>query len=88
MSLQTSTDYDVDNRYRGVNRALDDESGKRTAARALARRRIEQRSSLTQDRKEDNRFLVSGPGDAMYSFKNAYGAPRSPVQRRIERVNQ
>ena len=88
MSLQNSTDYDVDNRYHGVKRALDNESGKRTEARALARRRIEQRSSLTQDRKEDGRFLVSGPGDAMYSFKNAYSAPRSPVQRRIERVNQ
>ena len=88
MSLQTSTDYDVDNRYHGAQRALDNSSGKRAAAKALAQRRVEQRSSLTQDRKEDNRFVVSGPGDATYSFKNAYGAPRSPVQRRLERVNQ
>lgn len=88
MDSQTSTDYDVDNRYREAHRASDNQSGKRAAARALAQRRIAQRSTATQERKEDNRFVVSGPGDAMYSFKNAYGAPRSPVQRRIERVNQ
>jgi hypothetical protein len=88
MSLQTSTDYDVDNRYQGVKRALDNVPGKRAAAKALAQRRVDKRSSLTQERKEDDRFLVSGPGDATYSFKNAYGAPRSPVQRRLERVNQ
>lgn len=88
MSLQTSTDYGVDNRYHGVQKAIDDAPSKRAAAKAVAQRRIEQRSTLTQDRKEDNRFVVSGPGDATYSFKNAYGAPRSPTQRRLERVNQ
>lgn len=88
MDSQTSTDYDVDNRYRGARRASDNQSGKRAAARDLARRRAAQRSTATQDRKEDNRFIVSGPGDSTYSFKNAFGAPRSPVQRRIERANQ
>jgi hypothetical protein len=88
MGLQTSTDYDVDNRYSGAQGASDDNAGKRAAARALARRRVEQRTSLTQDRKEDDRFVVSGPGDATYSFKNAYGAPRSPTQRRLARVSQ
>jgi hypothetical protein len=43
---------------------------------------------MAQDRKEDDRFVVSGPGDATYSFKNAYGAQRSPTQRRLERLNQ
>ena len=88
MNYQSSTDYDVDNRYHGVKNASDNAAGKRIEAKALAQRRIEQRSNLTQDRKEDNRFVVSGPGDATYSFKNAYGAARSPVQRRLERVNQ
>jgi hypothetical protein len=88
MNHQSSTDYDVDNRYRGVERAIDNEQGKRAAARAVAQRRLAQRSPLEQERKEDDRFVVSGPGDATYSFKNAYGAPRSPTQRRINRINQ
>jgi hypothetical protein len=88
MNHQSSTDYDVDNRYRGAERAIDNEQGKRAAARAVAQRRLAQRSPLEQERKEDDRFVVSGPGDATYSFKNAYGAPRSPTQRRINRVNQ
>jgi hypothetical protein len=54
----------------------------------MAKRRLAQRSTMEQDRKEDDRFVVSGPGDATYSFKNAYGAPRSPTQRRLERLNQ
>jgi len=88
MNHQSSTDYDVDNRYRGAKRAIDNEQGKRAAARAVAQRRLAQRSPLEQERKEDDRFVVSGPGDATYSFKNAYGAPRSPTQRRINRINQ
>jgi hypothetical protein len=88
MNHQSSTDYGVDNRYRGVERALDNEQGKRAAAKAVAQRRLSQRSTLTQNRKEDDRFVVSGPGDATYSFKNAYGAQRSPTQRRLERLNQ
>jgi hypothetical protein len=88
MSSQSSTDYGVDNRYRGVKNALDNVQGKRAAARAIAQRRIEQRTDLEQERREDDRFIVSGPGDSTYAFKNAYGAPRSPVQRRLERLNQ
>lgn len=88
MSLQTNTDYDIDNRYSGAKGATDNITGKRALAKAVAQRRINQRSSLTQDRKEDNRFIVSGPGDATYSFRNAYGAPRSPAQRRLESINK
>jgi len=88
MSHQSSTDYDVDNRYRGVQGASDNNQGKRAAARAMAQRRVAQRANLTEERKEDGRFIVSGPGDATYSFRNAYGAPRSPTQRRLERLDQ
>jgi len=88
MSHQSSTDYGVDNRYRGVEGASDNEQGKRAAAVAIAQRRLAQRSGLTEDRREDNRFIVSGPGDSTYSFKNAYGAPRSPTQRRLVKFNQ
>jgi hypothetical protein len=88
MNHQSSTDYGVDNRYQGAKGALDNEQGKRAAARAVAQRRVAQRSGVAQDRREDDRFIVSGPGDATYSFRNAYGAKRSPTQRRLERLNQ
>jgi hypothetical protein len=88
MNYQSSTDYGVDNRYHNAHGASDNEQGKRAAARSIAQRRLAQRSNAAGDRKEDNRFIVSGPGDATYSFKNAYGAQRSPAQRRLERLNQ
>jgi hypothetical protein len=68
--------------------AVDDKEGKRVLAKALAERRVQQRSTFTADSKEDGRFIASGPGDTTYSFKNAFGAPRSPTQRRLENVNQ
>jgi hypothetical protein len=88
MDIQTSTDYDIDNRYHGARGATDNNAGKRAMAKAIAQRRIDQRPTLTQDRQNENRFVVSGPGDATYSFKNAYGAPRSPAQRRVARTSQ
>lgn len=88
MNHQSSTDYDVDNRYSGAQGAVDNEQGKRAAAKAVAQRRVAQRSTVAEDRREDDRFIVSGPGDSTYSFRNAYGAPRSPSQRRLERLNQ
>ena len=88
MNHQSSTDYDVDNRYSGTQDAVDNEQGKRAAAKAVAQRRVAQRSTVAEDRREDGRFIVSGPGDSTYSFRNAYGAPRSPSQRRLERLNQ
>ena len=88
MNHQSSTAYDVDNRYSGTQDAVDNEQGKRAAAKAVAQRRVAQRSVVAEDRREDDRFIISGPGDSTYSFRNAYGAPRSPSQRRLERLTQ
>lgn len=88
MEPKASTTHDVDNRHRGMKGAVDDRAGKRVLAKALAERRVQQRSTFTADSKEDGHFIASGPGGATYRFKNAFGAPRSPTQRRIERVNQ
>jgi hypothetical protein len=88
MDPKASTTHDVDNRRHGMKGAVDDTEGKRALAKALAERRIQQRSTFTEDSKEDGHFIASGPGDATYKFKNAFGAPRSPTQRRLEHVNQ
>ena len=88
MEPKASTNYDVDNRRQGMKGAVDDQAGKRALAKSLADRRVQQRSTFTQDSKEDGHFIASGPGDTTYRFKNAFGAPRSPTQRRLENVNQ
>ena len=86
MDLQTSTDYNVDNRYRGVKSASDNQEGKHFLNKFIDQRKQANETNLTQERKEDNRFVVSAPGLGVnYSFKNAFNAPRSPAQRRLER---
>lgn len=86
MDLHTSTDYNVDNRYRGVKRASDNEEGKHFLNRFINQRKKENKTNLTEDRKQDNRFVASAPGFGVnYSFKNAFNAPRNPAQRRLER---
>lgn len=85
MSTETSTDYDVDNRYRGMGRATDNKRGKDFLDRFLRK----PAGTLEQDRSEDNRFVMSAPGlGQAFSYKNAFGSPRSPEQRRISKFNQ
>ena len=74
MSLQTSTDYNVDNRYRGAKGAMDNVAGKVFLNKFMKARRQQDEGTVTQDRREDNRFVVSGPGDSTYGFKNAFRA--------------
>lgn len=88
MDIQQSQDYNVDNRYHGVHAAVDNEAGQKFLAAYTKKKKAASRSTLTAERQEDNRFIVSGPGDTLYSFKNAYGAPRAPQQRRVERTVQ
>ena len=86
MDLQTSTDYNVDNRYRGVKSASDNQQGKHFLNQFIDQRKQANETNLTQERKEDNRFVVSAPGLGVnYSYKNAFNAPNSPAQRRLER---
>jgi hypothetical protein len=87
MAIQTSTDYDVDNRYHGMGRAVDDTSGKRFLSKYVDQNKAAAKSTFTEDSKEDGRFLFSAPGwGTEYSFKNAFNSPRSPNQRRTEAI--
>ena len=88
MNREPSTDYDVDNRYRNVKNASDNNSGKQFLDRFIAMRLAAQRPSLTADRQGEDRFLMSGPGDSTYSFKNPYAASRSPIARRLAAAGQ
>jgi hypothetical protein len=75
MSLQTSTDYDVDNRYAQAKGAVDNTAGKRFVKDYINKHKATQRSDITEQRSGDNRFVMSGPGDQTYGFKNAFRAP-------------
>ena len=89
MTTQTSTDYSVDNRYRGLGRASDNTEGKHFLNRFINSSKAAKKTSVTLDRKEDDRFIVSAPGwGTNYSFKNAFGSPISPVQRKLAALGQ
>jgi hypothetical protein len=88
MDTQTRDGYMVDNRYHGVKKAIDSPAQRDFLSRFIERHKQAQGTNLTEDRKEDDRFVVSGPGNNMYTFKNAYGSERSPEQRRLGRLNQ
>jgi len=75
MSIQTSQDYSVDSRYHGGKGAKDNNAGKAFLKKFIGAQRQQQDPNTTEQRKEDNRFIVSGPGDSTYSFKNAFRAP-------------
>jgi hypothetical protein len=75
MSLQTSQDYSVDSRYHGGKGAQDNVAGKQFLKRFIQQRRQQAEPGITEQREEDNRFIMSGPGDVTYGFKNAFKAP-------------
>ena len=75
MSLQTSQDYSVDSRYHGGKGAQDNVAGKRFLKLFIQQRRQQAEPRITEQREEDNRFVMSGPGDVTYGFKNAFKAP-------------
>ena len=74
MSLQTSTDYDVDNRYAQAKGAKDNTAGKRFVKEYINKRKERNRPDTAEQRSGDNRFIMSGPGDQTYGFKNAFRA--------------
>jgi hypothetical protein len=74
MSLQTSTDYDVDNRYAQARGAKDNTAGKRFVKEYINKRKAGNRVNTAEQRGEDNRVVMSGPGDQTYGFKNGFRA--------------
>jgi hypothetical protein len=112
MKPQTSTDYNIDNRYSGAASATDNTVGKQFLNRYInAAKFVGAKSAgtleekhLTEKRKQTDHFLLGGMGgtvpigalnlgqqltntDTAYRFKNAFGSPQSPVQRRLSHVD-
>jgi len=72
MKPQLSQTYNVDARYSGGKGSVDNDAGKAFVASYIKRQRAEQRPEIAEDRKADNRFIISGPGNETNSFKNAF----------------
>jgi hypothetical protein len=76
MRPELSQDYAVDSRYKGGKRAVDNSAGKAFVMSFLERRRASQAPDATTERQVEDRFIVQGPGDTNYSFKNAFRASK------------
>jgi hypothetical protein len=92
MRPQTSTDYDVDNRYRGVENAVDNKSGAKFLQKYLERKRTSDIDRVGNKKEQEGRFVLGGMGgtvsvaqmpnqitntDAKYSFKNTFRVSQS-----------
>jgi hypothetical protein len=76
MKPQLSQTYNVDARYSGGKGSADNDAGKAFVASYIKRQRVEKEPEVTAERQADDRFVVSGPGDSTYSFKNAFRASK------------
>jgi hypothetical protein len=76
MRPQLSQDYKVDARYTGGKNSVDNTAGEAFLNRFLERKRDAARPDLSADQQTEDRFIVRGPGNAGYSFRNGFRASR------------
>jgi hypothetical protein len=62
MRPQTSTDYNVDQRYSETTGASDNNAGKQFLNKFINEDKQVNRPEITQQRKQDNRFVLGGMG--------------------------
>jgi hypothetical protein len=90
MSLQGSQDYGVDNRYRGMKPAQDDNAGKHFLNQYVERKRLADKDQVGDRPQQEGRFVMGGMGgtipisslplsgisntDAKYGFRNTFRA--------------
>lgn len=76
MKPQLSQDYNVDARYHGGKGSVDNSAGKAFVNRYIQNRREVTRPNMEAERQMEDRFIVRGPGDAGYSFRNGFRASK------------
>lgn len=72
MEQQLSQDYTVDSRYKGLKQAQDNNRGRQIALNYL--KAFKGSKEIPSERIQEDRFTVAGPGQAVYSFLNAFRA--------------
>lgn len=74
MEARLSQDYDVDARYKGGKGSVDNTSGKAFVMKFIQNRQQNQNPPYGPDSATEDRFIVAGPGDSTYSFRNGFRA--------------
>ena len=77
MQQQFSQNYNVDNRYKGHEEAVDNTSGKRFLKQYLEQKSLGDSDNVEAQRYEDNRFIIAGPGAGTSRFRNEFRTKQS-----------
>jgi hypothetical protein len=76
MEDQLRQDYNVDQRYSQSKRSVDNGSAKAFTLSFINRKKAEAAQAGIGDRQTEDRFIVRGPGDRGYSFRNGFRASK------------
>lgn len=76
MTGSLSQNYNVDSRYRGMKNAQDNRRALDFALSYINKRNAERRDLTADDLNLEDRFVVAGPGEETYSFRNAFRASK------------
>lgn len=74
MNPQLSQDYNVDARYTGGKGAVDNTTAKRFLSDYIGLMRATKDVNMAPELASEDRFVMSGPGDTKYSFRNDFRA--------------
>lgn len=74
MNPQLSQDYNVDARYTGGKGAVDNTTAKRFLSDYIGLMRAAKDVNMAPELASEDRFVMSGPGDTKYSFRNDFRA--------------
>lgn len=74
MNPQLSQNYDVDARYKGGRGSIDNTTARQFLRGYIDLMRNSRKPNQNPDLASEDRFIMSGPGDSNYSFKNDFRA--------------
>lgn len=74
MKAQLSQNYDVDGRYTAGKNSVDNTAGKAFVMKFLKEREAARNLPYGSDLATEDRYIVAGPGERNYTFRNAFRA--------------
>lgn len=74
MNPKLSQDYDVDARYTGGKGSVDNTAAKQFLGDYIDLMRAARNENMEPELASEDRFVMSGPGDTKYSFRNDFKA--------------
>lgn len=74
MNPQLSQDYEVDARYKGGKGSVDNTTARQFLRGYIDLMRASRNQNQAPELASEDRFVMSGPGDSKYSFRNNFRA--------------